>query len=99
MTTAARRATRVELHIPILYRLAGEDRWFQSEIHNLSESGVLFGPTDLQPGAPVEVILSPPIPIGSLAPGRQVCVAEVVRCTDIGEVAAEFKECRFLLES
>jgi hypothetical protein len=69
---------------------------------NLSDSGVLFGvllgPTGFAPGTPVEVILSPPFQVGSLAIGKQFCAAEVVRATDAGEVAARFEECRFLLE-
>jgi hypothetical protein len=98
LTTIVPRATRVRLPIPIMYRRTGEDIWFQSTVVNLSESGVLFGPAELQPGAEVEVILSPPIQIGSLATGRQVCTAEVVRATDGGAAAARFEECRFLLE-
>ena len=31
-----------------------------AKVVNLSESGVLFGPTGLEPGAEVEVIMSPP---------------------------------------
>jgi len=93
------RAPRVPLPIPILYRRTGEETWFQSIVVNLSESGVLFGPAELQPGAEVEVILSPPIQIGSLAKGKQVCVAEVVRATDAGGAAARFEDCRFLLEA
>lgn len=92
------RARRVELPIPIMFRRSGEDHWLQGQIMNLSESGVLFGPTELEPGTPVEVILAPPIQVGSLAAGKQVCAAKVVRATDLGAVAARFEECRFLLE-
>ena len=66
---------------------------------NLSESGVLFGPSGFQPGTAVEVILSPPIQIGSFASGKQVCVAEVLRTTEMHAVAVRFEACRFLLES
>jgi hypothetical protein len=82
-----------------MYRRAGEDTWFQSTVVNLSESGLLFGPTELQPGAKLEIILSPPIQTGSTVTGKQVCVAEVVRATDAGATAARFEACRFLLES
>ena len=75
------RAPRVPLPIPIMYRRTGEDIWFQRTIVNLSETGVLFAPAELQPGAEVEVILSPPIEVGSTATGKQVCLAEVVRAT------------------
>jgi PilZ domain len=90
------RADRVELPIPITYRRANGDEWFHAKVVNLSESGVLFGPSELEPGTPVEVILSSPIQVGSFATGSQVCAAEVVRVTEIGAVAARFEECRFL---
>jgi hypothetical protein len=93
------RARRIALPISIMYRRAGEEDWHPSKVVNLSESGVLFGPTELTPGTSVEVILSPPMQVGSLPTGKQVCSAEVVRATDVGAVAAKFEECRFLLES
>lgn len=93
------RARRVALPITIMYRRVGEDWWHLSKVVNLSESGVLFGPTELTPGTEVEVILSPPMQVGSLPTGKQLCSAEVVRATEVGAVAARFEECRFLLES
>ena len=66
---------------------------------NISESGVLFGPTELEPGVSVEVILSPPIQVGTLALGKQICGAEVIRATDVGAVAVRLAACRFLLEA
>jgi hypothetical protein len=93
------RARRVSLPITILYRRVGEEDWHPSRVVNLSESGVLFGPTELTPGTPVEVILSPPMQVGSLPTGKQVCSAEIVRATEVGAAAARFEECRFLLES
>jgi hypothetical protein len=98
MVTYQPRATRVLLPIPITYRRAGEETWRQSTIVNLSESGVLFGATDLQPGVQVEITFSPPIQVGSMATGEQVCAAEVVRATNGGAAAARFRECRLLLE-
>jgi hypothetical protein len=92
------RAQRVRLPIPILYRRPTDDEWFPARLVNLSESGALFGPTELEPGAPVEVMLSPPVQVGALATGKQVCAAEVVRTTEIGAVAVRFEECRFLLD-
>jgi hypothetical protein len=98
MVTMVPRAERVDLPVSIMYRRAGEDYWFHSRILNVSESGVLFGPTELAPGTSVEVILSFPLQVGALAPGKQVCVARVVRTTGVGTVAARFAECRFLLD-
>jgi hypothetical protein len=92
------RARRVALPITIMYRRAGEEGWHPSRVVNLSESGVLFGPTELTPGTSVEVILSPPMQVGNLPTGKQLCSAEIVRATEVG-VAARFEECRFLLES
>jgi hypothetical protein len=93
------RADRVRLPLPVTYRVAGDDAWFQSRILNISESGVLFGPTELQAGMPVELIFSTPVQVGSIASGKLVCVAEVVRTTEVGTAAARFEDVRFLLES
>src|SRR3982074_2852298 len=98
MVTMVPRAERVDVPVPIMYRLRGGDYWVHSRLLNISESGVLFGPTELAPGTPVEVILSFPLQVGALAPGKQVCVARAVRTTGGGAVAARFAECRFLLE-
>jgi PilZ domain-containing protein len=93
------RADRIALGIPILYHRSGDDHWFQARVVNLSESGVLFGPSELEPGTPVEVIISPPIQVGTLASGKQLCAAEVVRATEMHAVAVRFDECRFLLDA
>jgi hypothetical protein len=93
------RADRLALQIPILYRRTGDDDWIPSRVLNISRSGVLFGPTELEPGAPVEVILSPPIQVEALKPGKQVFAAEVIRATDVGAVAVRLAESRFLLDA
>ena len=93
------RAKRMPLLIPITYRRAGEEHWLQSRVLNMSDSGVLFGPTNLEPGTSVEVIFSAPIQVGSMAPGQTICVGEVVRTTELGAAGARFEECRFLLEA
>ena len=97
MISITPRADRLAIAIPISYRRVGDDDWFQSRVLNISETGVLFGPADLPPGTAVEVLVSPPIPVGSMAPGKQVCFGEVVRTTEFG-VAARFDGCRFLLD-
>jgi hypothetical protein len=98
MLTITPRAVRVSMPMAIMYRRIGEEDWLSGKVVNVSESGVLFGPTELQPGASVEVLLSPLIQVGSLATGKQVCAAEVVRASDVGATAVRFDECRFLLE-
>ena len=99
MNPLPQRAERVRLQIPIAYGAQGEEDWFQSRIVDLSESGVLFGPTELQPGMVLEVIFASPIQVGLMAPGKLVCVGEVVRTTEVGAAAARFEECRFLLDA
>lgn len=93
------RSDRVPLQIPIVFRRPPDDHWFRGQVVNLSETGVLFGPTELEPGTEVEVILSPPTQVGSLPAGKQVCTARVVRSTAGVLVAARFADCRFLLEA
>ena len=92
------RADRLRLPISISYRAQGDEDWLLSRIMNLSESGVLFGPTELRPGTVVEVIISCPVPMGSRAPGPHVCAGKVVRTTEIGAVAARLETWRVLLE-
>jgi hypothetical protein len=90
------RAERLTFPISIMYRRKGDEDWFPSRVMNLSDSGVLFGPSELQTGTSVEIILTPPARIGWLTQGKQVCVAEVVRATDDGAVAARFRGRRCL---
>jgi hypothetical protein len=99
MTTPFARSQRLALPIQLTYRIPGDDHWINSRVLNISDSGVLFGPTTLSPGTAVEVMFSAPRDIGTLGSGRKVCAAEVVRRTDTGEAAVRFDECRFLLDS
>jgi hypothetical protein len=94
------RANRLPLRIPIRYRVAGQ-RWLESRVLNISESGVLFGPAAVEPepGTPVEVVFSSPVQVGTMAPGDLSCVGEVIRTTGAGELGARFDECRFLLSA
>ena len=98
MRPAVPRADRVPLAASLTYRRVGEGDWLQSRVANMSQSGVLFGPTNLEPHTKVELIISSPIPVASLMPGRVVCVAEVVRTMEGGIVGARFEACRFLLD-
>lgn len=93
------RAWRVALTVPIRYRTAGEERWLESRMLNVSESGMLFGPTRLEPGARLEVIFSAPVDIAPFGAGKVFCVGETVRITQSGAAAVRFEECRFLLET
>jgi hypothetical protein len=99
MPTPPHRSERLVVPILLTYRIPGEDHWIDSRVLNISDSGVLFGPTTLRPGTAVEVMFSMPTDIGTLGSGRQVCAAEVVRTTDTGDAAVRFEECRFVLDS
>jgi PilZ domain-containing protein len=93
------RADRVLIPISLTYRVAGDDHWLHGRVANLSESGVLFGPSELQPGVRLELIISSPIPVRTMAPGRMVCMARVVRTTEAGATGALFETCRFVVEN
>jgi PilZ domain-containing protein len=93
------RADRVPLLISLTYRVAGDDHWLHGRVANLSESGVLFGPSELRPGVRLELIISSPIPVRTIAPGRMVCMARVVRTTEAGATGALFEACRFVVEN
>jgi len=93
------RSERLALPIAITYCIAGDDHWIHSRVMNISDSGVLFGPTGVAPGTPLEVIFAAPVNIGTMASGKLVCAAEVVRTTEDGAAAARFDECRFLLSA
>jgi hypothetical protein len=92
--TIVQRSERVAFPIPIQYRRPGDTDWCTSTVVNLSDSGVLFGSTELKPGTFVELALSPPIRAGWLAPAKQICAGEVVRVVG-GSVAVRLAECRF----
>jgi hypothetical protein len=93
------RADRLRLVIPITYREQGDEEWFVSRVVNVSESGVLFGPTGLRPGAAVEVIMTPPVKLGTRVAGPHKCGGTVVRTTEVGAAAARLDTWRDLLES
>jgi len=93
------RATRLTLTVPLLYRRPGQAEWTQARVINISESGAMFAPANLEPGASIEVVFSTPVWLGSMPPGQLVCVADVVRTTPAGVAAVRFDECRFLIDT
>jgi len=94
--TIGQRAERIAFPIPMQYRRPGDADWRSSTVVNLSDSGVLFGPTELEPGTFVELALSPPIRAGWFAPGKQVRAGEVVRVVG-RSVAVRLGQCRLSL--
>ncbi|HYU48181.1 MAG TPA: PilZ domain-containing protein, partial [Terriglobales bacterium] len=74
------RARRFNLHLPLRYRLLGEDSWRAGTTENISRSGLLFRAQDfLQPNAQVEINLVLPSEIAGLAATEVLCRGEVVR--------------------
>jgi PilZ domain len=47
VTEGAVRAQRHELHIPLRYRLEGQQSWLSGEAINMSESGLLFSSNEM----------------------------------------------------
>ncbi|MCC7415922.1 MAG: PilZ domain-containing protein [Acidobacteria bacterium] len=99
MSAFVERADRLRLQIPITYRRHGDEEWFVSHVVNVSESGILFGPTGLEPGAAVEMIVSPPAQLGFKVAGPHKCAGTIVRTTEAGTAAARVTFWRGLLES
>ena len=92
------RADRVAVAVPVRYRTAGDEEWVQGRSINMSESGLIFEPTELSPGARIDVIFALSMPIGAMLSGKLLCSAHVVRTTTAGATGARFAERRFLLE-
>ena len=93
------RAERFTIDIPVSFRVTGEEQWQKGQIVNLSESGLLFDShTPLEPQTPLELLFSPPIQVGPIAPGKVICVGEVVRTSEGPVVGARFEECRVVQE-
>ena len=74
------RARRFNLHLPLRYRLLGEQRWLTGTTENISRSGLLFQAEEmLQPNAQLEINLVLPVEIAGLSATEVVCRGEVVR--------------------
>jgi hypothetical protein len=85
--------------ISVFYRHPQDDFWFSSQVINVSKSGILFGPADLTSCTRIEVMLSPSVPLGTLATGPQICAGQVVRTTEAGAAAVRIEESWFLLDT
>jgi hypothetical protein len=83
--------------MPVRYRVAGESAWWTTQVVNVSESGILFGPASISSGTQIELLFRCHVSIGSLIPGQHVCLGRAVRVTQ-DRVAVEFAVCRHLLE-
>lgn len=78
------RAQRFNLHLPLKYRLLGEDSWRQGTTENISRSGMLFRAEEAIPAsAQLEINLVLPAEIAGLAAAEVVCKGEVVRSVSL----------------
>jgi CheY-like chemotaxis protein len=74
------RAKRFNLHLPLKYRLLGENDWRAGTTENISRSGLLFRAEEaVSPNAQLEINLVLPAEIAGLASAEVVCRGEVVR--------------------
>ena len=82
------RAQRFDLHLPLKYRLVGEQNWRQGTTENISRSGMLFRAEEAIPtNAQLEINLVLPAEIAGLSAAEVVCRGEIVR-TSSSETAA-----------
>ena len=83
------RARRFNLHLPLRYRLLGDQKWLPGTTENISRSGLLFQAQEaIQPSAQLEISLVLPPEIAGLAPTEVVCRGEVVRTEKFGVTAS-----------
>ncbi len=74
------RAQRFDLHLPLKYRLVGEQNWRQGTTENISRSGMLFRAEEAIPtNAQLEINLVLPAEIAGLSAAEVVCRGEIVR--------------------
>jgi len=79
------RAQRYDLHIPLKYRLVGEDQWREGTTENISRSGVLFRADEkISAKAQLEFNLMLPVGAAGPSPAEVVCRGEVVRIEEKG---------------
>jgi PAS domain S-box-containing protein len=76
------RAQRFNLHLPVKYRLLGQDEWREGTTENISRSGMLFRAEETIPAnAQLEIYLVLPAEIAGLSAAEVVCRGEIVRTT------------------
>ena len=73
-------APRFTVHLPMRYRLAGEEQWFAGALENVSRSGLLFHADQALPAhAQIEITLALPLELAGRQAPEVLCKAEVVR--------------------
>ena len=73
-------APRFTVHLPLRYRLAGDDQWFAGALENMSRSGLLFHADQALPAhSQIEITLTLPLELAGRPAAEVLCKAEVVR--------------------
>ncbi|HEV2718128.1 MAG TPA: response regulator, partial [Terriglobales bacterium] len=81
--TSPFRAQRFNLHLPLKYRILGEDDWRDGTTENISRSGLLFQAEEMvAPNAQLEINLVLPAELAGLSAAEVVCRGEVVRTVE-----------------
>ena len=74
------RARRVRSHLPVRYRGKNLSTWYEGNIQNISQSGVLFeGPQQLPANALVELIFEMPEEISGQKDRNVLCQGRLIR--------------------
>jgi PAS domain S-box-containing protein len=73
-------APRFTVHLPMRYRIAGDDHWSSGTLENVSRSGLLFHADQALPArAQIEITLTLPVELAGRQAPEVLCKAEVVR--------------------
>jgi PilZ domain len=77
------RARRLKLDVALRYRVNSTSTWYEGQIENLSQTGVLFqGPQELPVNALIEMVFEMPEEISGQKDRNVLCQGRVIRCTD-----------------
>jgi PilZ domain len=84
------RARRLRLNLPVRYRGKNLSTWYEGQIQNISQSGVLFhGPQQLPANALVELIFEMPDEISGQKNSSVLCQGRLIRTKDAVENAED----------
>ena len=77
------RARRLKLDVALRYRVNSTSTWYEGQVENLSQTGVLFqGPQELPVNALIEMVFEMPEEISGQKNRNVLCQGRVIRCTD-----------------
>jgi hypothetical protein len=77
------RARRLKLDIAVRYRVNSTSTWYEGQIENLSQTGVLFqGPQELPVNALIEMVFEMPEEISGQKNRNVLCQGRMIRCID-----------------